>query len=165
MAAYGITPVFDSIIKQNLLKKNIMSFYYSNTDHVDGQITLGFIDENKYTGPLRYYKVTDKFYWTIKLDDILLDRKSLNLCQYGGCNGIVDTGTSLITGPTQDLNVLLNAIPVEDDCRGYERAPVVTFVFNGDHYDMTKEDYILKDKTSDKKCRALMMPLDVPIPQ
>jgi len=165
MAAYGITPVFDSIINNHLLKKNIMSFYYSKQDGVDGQITLGFIDTSHYTGKLRYYPVIDKFYWTIQLDDILVIGKSIGLCE-GGCKAVVDTGTSLITGPTNDVKRLLKAITVEDDCQGYEKAQKITFVLSGDKYEFNGPDYILKSNTGDmKKCRAMMMPLDVPAPQ
>jgi cathepsin D len=165
MAAYGLTPVFDSIINNKLLKKNIMTFYYSTDATTDGQITLGFVDPAKFMGKLRYYKVIDKFYWAIQLDDILLDGQSLGLCA-GGCKAVVDTGTSLITGPTRTLSKLLKAITVEDNCKGYETAQSVTFVLSGDKYVLNGSDYILKKDFNGKpKCRAMMMPLDVPEPQ
>jgi hypothetical protein len=165
MAAYGITPVFDSIINNKLLIHNVMTFFYSTDSFTDGQITLGFIDKTKFNGDLKYYKVIDKFYWAIKLDDVLLNGKSLGLCS-DGCTAVVDTGTSLITGPTSDLSRLLKAITVEDDCSGYENAEDVTFVLSGDKYTLKGKDYILKKKMSSgaHKCRAMMMPLDVPPP-
>jgi len=164
MAAYGITPVFDSIINNKLLVNNIMTFFYSTDATTDGQITLGFVDKSKYSGKLNYYKVVDKFYWSIKLDDILLNGKSLGLCDEG-CKAVVDTGTSLITGPTDDLRKLLRSIKVEDNCDGYETAETVTFVLSGDKYVLQGKDYILKKKYRNKdKCRAMMMPLDVPRP-
>lgn len=165
MAAYGITPVFDSIIQNKLLIHNIMTFYYSLDPETNGEITLGYIDKTKYSGKIHYYKVIDKFYWTIKLDDILLNGKSLGLCP-DGCKAVVDTGTSLITGPTRQLTKLLTSITVKDDCDGYSHAEKVTFVLNGNHYTLNGEDYILKRKVGEsEKCRALMMPLDIPYPQ
>jgi len=165
MAAYGITPVFDTIINKHLLKKNVMTFYYSKKANVDGQITLGFIDSKRYQGKLRYYKVVDKFYWSIALDDILLNGKSLGLCSEG-CKAVVDTGTSLVTGPTNDISKLLTAITVQDDCTGYETADSITFVLSGDKYTLEGPEYILKKESEGyKKCRAMMMPLDVPEPQ
>lgn len=44
----------------------------------------------------------------IKADKILLDGKETGLCN--NCNVIADTGTSLITGPTDDLMNLLDGI-------------------------------------------------------
>ncbi len=165
MAAYGVTPVFDSIIQDKLLKSNVMSFYYSVNEADDGQITLGYVDKTKYTGDLKYYKVVDEFYWTIKLDDIKYNGKSLGICN-GGCKAVIDTGTTLITGPTSDLRTLLKAIPVENDCRNYSAASGLTFVFGGDEYSMTPDEYMIKTSTMGMdKCRALMMPLDVPAPQ
>jgi len=151
---------FDSIINNKLLKNNLMTFYYSVNEDTDGQITLGYIDKTKYTGSLKYYDVIDKYYWTIKMDDIKMNGKSLGLCK-SGCSAVVDTGTTLITGPTDTLRVLLKAIPVENDCSGYDKATKLTFVFGGDEYDLSPEEYILK---SDDKCRGLFMPLDVPAP-
>ena len=164
MAAYGIIPVFDNIIDQRLLKKNVMSFYYSVNESTEGEITLGYIDPNRFTGKLSYYKVIDKFYWAIKLDDIRIGKKSLGLCN-NGCKAIADTGTSLITGPTHDLMKLLHAIPVDNDCKHYETAEPLIFVFGGDEYKLEVPDYILKKEAGGRKfCRAMMMPLDVPFP-
>lgn len=166
MAAYGIVPVFDNIINQKLLKHNIMSFYYSVNENTEGEITLGYIDQNRFKGKLSYYPVIDKFYWTIKLDDIRLGKKSLGLCSDSdACRAIVDTGTSLITGPTRDLMKVLKAITVENDCRNYETSDPLVFVFNGDEYKLNVPDYIMKKEAGGRKfCRAMMMPLDVPFP-
>jgi len=166
MSAYDVTPVFDSVINSKALKHNIMSFYYSNINGTDGEITIGCVDKSKFTGDLKYYKVINKYYWTIQLDDILLNGKSLGLCSgEKKCNGIVDTGTSLITGPTNQLPILLNAIQVKPNCQGYNSTQELTFVISGDHYTFTNKDYILKN-TDDgyEKCTPLLMPLDIPDP-
>jgi cathepsin D len=166
MSAYGVTPVFDSIIQGRLLKNNVMSFYYSYDETVDGQITLGYIDKSKFMGELKYYNVVDQYYWTIKIDDIKYGGKSLGLCDVGGCKAVIDTGTTLITGPTEDLRKLLKAIPVENDCRNYNIASDLTFVFGGDEYKLKPDEYMIKSSSFGmEKCRALMMPLDVPAPQ
>ena len=165
MAASGFTPVFDSIIKNKLLKNNIMSFYYSLDESVDGQITLGYLDRTKFIGEIKYYNVIDKFYWTIQLDDIKYNGKSLGICN-GGCKAVIDTGTTMITGPTSQLKQLLNAIPVENDCTNYAFAGDLSFVFNGDEYSLKPDEYMIKNTTFGRdKCTALMMPLDVPFPQ
>ena len=103
----------------------------------------------------------------IKIDDIRLGDKSLNLCPKGkGCRAIVDTGTSLITGPTKDLRVLLKAIKVENNCKNYNLGQPLIFVINRDEYVLDVGDYILKKELFGiKSCRAMMMPLDVPAPQ
>lgn len=165
MAAYESTPVFDSIISHKLLDHNIMTFYYSYNEAEDGEIAFGYIDKSKYTGKIKYYNVTDKYYWTIDMNDIKVDGKSLGLCQ-DVCKAVLDTGTSLITGPTEDLKILMESIPVENDCKGYENAPTIEFVLGNDSYILEPEEYILKsvDLFGNKDCSALMSPLDVDEP-
>lgn len=165
MAADNQTPVFDSIIDQKLLNKNIMTFYYSLNEDTDGQISLGFIDETKYRGKIYYYDVIDKYYWTIGLTDIKYNGESLGLCK-NGCKAVVDTGTTLNTGPTNDIMVLLNKIPVENDCSGYANAGIISYIFGHEEYQLKSDEYITKTSVDGvDECRALMMPLDVPEPQ
>ena len=80
MSINGIVPVFDSIISQKLLKQNIIAFYYSVSENALGEITIGYINPDRFTGKLIYYKVIDQFYWTIRLDDIRVGDQSLGLC-------------------------------------------------------------------------------------
>jgi len=165
MAAYNQTPVFDSIIEKRLLTNNLMTFHYSYNENTNGQITLGYIDKSKYTGEIFYYDVVDKYYWTIHLKDILYDGKSLGLCA-GGCKAVIDTGTTLNTGPTEQLRTLLERIPVENDCKNFDIAGKISFVFGNEEYQLEKDEYMLKTENgAEKQCRALMMPLDVPQPQ
>jgi len=56
---------------------------------------------------MNYHNVVDKYYWTIKADDILIGGKSVGACD-GGCNVVADTGTSLLTGPSSELRLLLS---------------------------------------------------------
>ena len=63
---------------------------------------LGGWDESKYSGDMQWLKVEHKLFWSIALDDVKIDGKSLGLC--GGRSGkkcliTPDSGTSLITFP------------------------------------------------------------------
>jgi hypothetical protein len=166
MAANEVVPVMDSMINNKLLKKNVVSFYYSYNEDQDGEILFGQIDNSKFTGDLKYYDVTDQFYWTIKLDDVKYNGKSLGLCPSTGCLAVLDTGTTLVTGPTDALRKLLDTIPADNDCNNYDVSGDITFVFGGDEYTLTRDEYIIKTESFGyESCRALMMPLDVPEPQ
>ena len=72
----------------------------------ESQITFGGYDMSKLDGPVRYHPVIDKYYWTIKAENILLDGKDSGFCPKG-CKVIADTGTSLVTGPYDELMKLL----------------------------------------------------------
>jgi hypothetical protein len=165
LSSVGFTPVFDSIIKNKLLKRNIISFYYSLHEKVEGQISVGFVDKSKFEGKLNYYKVIDKRYWTIKMDDIRYGGKSIGICGKKGCKALIDTGTSLMTGPSEDLRKLLSSIPIENDCTNYNMAEKLTIVFSGDEYLLDPDQYMVKTKVDGKdKCRALITPFDMNFP-
>ena len=166
MAAEGTLPLMDSIINNKLLERNVMTFYYSYNEEEHGQVTVGYIDNSKYSGNLEYFEVIDKYFWSIKLKDIKYNNESLKLCPENGCKAVVDTGTTLITGPPNDLLTLLQKITITNNCEKYNEAGEISFVFeNTDgkdiEYSLSPNEYIYssKDKTT---CRALMMPLEIP---
>jgi cathepsin D len=73
----------------------------------DGRLTVGGTDPSLYTAPINYHSVVDQYYWELKADNILINGKDVGLCR-NGCKVIADTGTSLITGPSDDLYTLLS---------------------------------------------------------
>jgi len=74
----------------------------SKENAYESQITFGGYDTSLLDGPLHYHPVIDKYYWMIKADNILINGEDVGFCTKG-CKVIADTGTSLITGPTDDL--------------------------------------------------------------
>ncbi len=165
MAAYDVIPVFDNIIKSKKLKRNVMSFYYSYDEKYDGEVIFGNTNKERYYGRILYYPLIEKYYWTIKMDDVKLNGRSIGLCK-NGCLAVVDTGTTLISAPTEDLKILLEKISINNDCTGIDRAQILSFVFNEKEYDLNPDDYISRNnENGDDICRAMLMPLDVPEPQ
>ena len=57
----------------------------------------------------------------------------------------MNTGTSLITGPTKELKELLRKILVENNCKGFDKAPKLSFYFEEDEYELKGDEYIIKN--------------------
>ncbi len=175
MAAYNLSPVFDSMMNQKLLEKNIISFYYSLNPLEQSEITIGGVDSSKFQGPITYVDVIQglEYYWLIKVDDIRLGKQSLGVCGDEGCRAAVDTGTSLLTAPSTDLVKLLNAMG--DDCKNYREFPDLIFVIDGKEFKLNPSAYVIT-LTSDSEdnpgmhsdnvvdCTVAIMPLDVGAP-
>jgi len=88
-----------------------------------------------------YAKVTDKGYWTIEIEDILLrypnqeEPESTGVCrdrENGRCTAIVDTGTYLIYGPQDQVNNQLGKVMVSA-CEDVKTLPDIIFqLYAGD---------------------------------
>ncbi|CAG02535.1 unnamed protein product, partial [Tetraodon nigroviridis] len=105
-----ITPLFDRIMAAKLLPQNVFSFYLNRDPEaaVGGELMLGGANPEHYTGQLHYVSVTRQSYWQIQVNGIEVGDR-LNLCR-PSCQAVVDTGTSLITGPAEEIEALHEAI-------------------------------------------------------
>uniref|UniRef100_A0A6J0U1J3 cathepsin E n=1 Tax=Pogona vitticeps TaxID=103695 RepID=A0A6J0U1J3_9SAUR len=154
LAVDGVTPVFDNMIAQNLVELPIFSVYLSrNPDSsVGGELVFGGFDPSHFSGNLNWIPVTKQGYWQILLDNIQVGG-TVEFCAEG-CQAIVDTGTSLITGPSEDIKQMQNLIgaqPVDGEyaveCNNLNVMPSVTFTINGIPYTLTPEAYTLADSS------------------
>ncbi|XP_033991659.1 nothepsin [Trematomus bernacchii] len=152
-------PVFDNMLAQKLLDQPVFSFYLSRktaSGTPEGELLLGGIDEALYNGPINWLPVTAKGYWQIKMDSLVVQGVS-PFCSHG-CQAIIDTGTSLIAGPTEDiLNIqqLIGASPTNIgefiiDCARLISLPRITFVLGGKEYTLTSEHYVRKEMLGDR---------------
>eukprot|EP00063_Salmo_salar_P034534 XP_014009369.1 PREDICTED: cathepsin E-like [Salmo salar] len=121
----------------------------------EGELLLGGMDEALYSGPINWNPVTLKSYWQIKMSSIQV-QGALTFCPHG-CQAIIDTGTSLIIGPTRDilaLQQLIGATPTSIgeyllDCARLSSLPQVTIMLNGVEYVLTAESYVRREMMGD----------------
>uniref|UniRef100_A0A8B9HYI4 Peptidase A1 domain-containing protein n=1 Tax=Anser brachyrhynchus TaxID=132585 RepID=A0A8B9HYI4_9AVES len=121
LSAGGATTVMQSMLQQNLLDSPIFSFYLSGQEGSQGgELIFGGVDPNLYTGQITWTPVTQTSYWQIGIEDISIGGQSSGWCSQG-CQGIVDTGTSLLTVPTQVFTQLMQYIGAQADGNGQVR--------------------------------------------
>jgi cathepsin D len=173
LSVAGYTPVFDNIMKQQLLETNSFSFYYGDKAKADSAIILGNPNKQLFKGDLEWVDVSKKMYWELKLKDILLNGAPQGVCPDEPCKAVVDTGTSLLTGPTEAVSALIDALPVSEGCDNIPTLPKITYVLtdgNGDHhFDLEPNFYVVQGESDDESggvfCKPGFMALDVPSPR
>ncbi|KAM4720860.1 cathepsin D-like [Rhinophrynus dorsalis] len=169
----GVPPVFDDIMEQKLVDNNEFSFYLNRNPDTQpgGELLLGGTDPRYYSGDFNYLNVTRKAYWQVRMEQMKVGDQ-LTLCK-GGCEAIVDTGTSLITGPVAEVTALqraIGAIPLIHGeymvlCDKIPSLPVISFTFGGRAYTLTGEQYVLKvSQAGHTICLSGFMGLDIPPP-
>lgn len=169
----NVLPVFDNLMQQKLVEKNVFSFYLNRDPAAQpgGELMLGGVDPKYYQGSLSYLNVTRKAYWQVHMDQLNVGN-GLTLCE-GGCEAIVDTGTSLLVGPVDEVRELqraIGAVPLIQGeyiipCEKVSGLPPVTLKLGGRDYTLSAEDYTLKVSQGGKTiCLSGFMGMDIPPP-
>jgi cathepsin D len=126
-----------------MLKKNWFSFYITDVhEEAQSQVVLGEPSHSFYENKLNWHPVSEESYWQVEMEDIYVDGKPLSICPDGKCRLVVDTGTSVITGPSDDLGSLLEKISITD-CNDINSLPEIGFKVGDYLYTMKAEEYIL----------------------
>jgi cathepsin D len=171
----NVVPPWYNIISQGLVTDKVFSFWLSKNPNgaSGGELLLGGIDSNRYTGAITNVPLTSQTYWQFKLDDILLRSASLGFCGSTGCTAIADTGTSLIAGPTahmRALNLKLGAITITNgeailDCKLIPAMPNVTFTLAGTEFSLSPKEYVLQVTSGNStECISGFLGIDIPSP-
>ncbi len=136
----------DRLVAENKIKKKIFSFYFNNNDESLSQVHLGGINSTKFAGKVYFADVISKDYWEIKIDSISYGNKKLNICEEKLCTAIVDTGTSMIAGPTDFIQSLEKLSYVQPDCSNFDLLANLRFEINGMFFNLDPEFYTFKYK-------------------
>ncbi|XP_042832680.1 renin isoform X1 [Panthera tigris] len=171
-AVGGVTPVFDHILSQGVLKEDVFSVYYSRNSHLlGGEVVLGGSDPQYYQGNFHYVSVSKTGSWQIKMKGVSV-RSATLVCEEG-CMVVVDTGASYISGPTSSLRLLMETLGAKElspneyvvNCKQVPTLPDISFHLGGRAYTLTSADYVLKDSYgNDGLCTLALHGLDVPPP-
>ncbi|NXX98626.1 RENI protein, partial [Centropus bengalensis] len=169
----GITPVFDRILSQEILKEDVFSVYYNRNAPLKpgGEIILGGSDPAYYTGDFHYLNVSKSGYWQISMKGVSVGAEIL-FCKEG-CSVAVDTGASYITGPAGPISVLMKAIGAAEmaegeyvvECDRVPQLPNISFHLGGKAYVLSGSAYILRQSQyGEEVCMVAFSGLDIPPP-
>jgi cathepsin D len=135
---------------------------------------LGEPLKTMYQGAMTWIGVSKPFYWEVNLIDIEYDGVSTRACTSPPCKAVVDTGTSLLTGPSSYTTRMIRQLGVDRACGNMDRLKTITYILSDDkgeyRFDIDPHYFVLKSQTKranglPKFCRAGFMALDVPKPR
>lgn len=158
-----VTPAFYNLINQGDLDQEEFAFYLGNSFTDKGELMLGGVDSEYYTGDFSYVPLTAETYWQINMDGLSVSGESYAT----NAKAIVDSGTSILTGPSEEVAKIAEAVGAKPFISGeylmacdYD-APSLVFTLNDIEYTLTPEDYLIPDGDI---CLFGMMALDIPEP-
>ncbi|SBT76852.1 aspartyl proteinase, putative [Plasmodium ovale] len=171
---YGM-PIIETIKEQKLLKRNIFSFYVPKKLDESGSITFGRA-QSKYAmegKQIEWFPVISNYFWEVNLLDIQLSDTNLGICENRKCRAAIDTGSSLLTGPSSLMQPLIEKLNLEKDCSNKNSLPNISFILRNVEgkrvkLDFKPDDYILEDvddEDNSVQCVIGIMSLDVPPPR
>lgn len=154
--------VFENAINQNLVDQPVFSFYLGNNS--PGELTFGGYDPDKFEGDLVFVKLSAATYWQIELDGVSAgDDYS---CK-GPASAIVDSGTSLLTGPKKEVSKLAKAVGATAnimgeytiDCKKVDDMPDIVFTIDGKDYVIPGKEAVISAQGT---CLFAIMGMDFP---
>jgi len=166
ISQYNIPTPFEAMIDQKLIDEPVFAFYLQQDGEKEGELTFGGIDKAHYTGELVDVPLTSESYWEVSLDSM----------KFGGsavaskANAIIDSGTSLLAGPSAAVAALAKQVGATSvlgkeyviDCSKKSGLPDLTVTLGGKDFTLTAEDYIL---SVSGQCLFAFTGVDVPPPR
>ncbi|XP_041965784.1 gastricsin-like [Alosa sapidissima] len=164
------TPVMDTMMQQGLLQANMFAFYLSGDQSGGSEVAFGGVDPNKYQGDIYWTPVTSESYWQIGIEEFQVNNQATDWCSQG-CQAIVDTGTSMLTAPSQFISYLMQSFGAQQnqngqatvDCSQVNSLPTLTFTINGVDFPLPPSAYIISVSPSGENgCSVAITPTYLP---
>jgi len=174
------TPFWQTLVESGSWDQPVMSFYLSrfiNATHAKsqepgGRFTMGFTDQSLYQGDIDYIDIPSgqEGYWILPLTDLKVNGQSVNLPGTAQSSySAIDTGTTLIGGPSEVIKAIFADIPGSapgtGDYEGYYTYPcdqkiTVSLTFgSGKAWAVDPADFMLTQLSS-KQCVGALFSLD-----
>merc|ERR1719199_551686 len=151
--------IIDDLYAKGQLPQGQISFYL--TDGGDSEVTFGGYKSEYLASDIVWARVDLESFWQVSIDDITFDNTPKNLCG-GGCEVAVDTGTSMLAGPSDLVDKLSNMVGAKEDCSNFNSLPNLGFQIGDKVLNLKPDDYM---DSSGSECSLSFMSLDVPPPK
>ncbi|XP_057882605.1 pepsin A-like [Melospiza melodia melodia] len=161
IASSGATPVFDNMMTENLVDRNLFSVYLSRDDEGGSFVLFGAIDPYYTTRGISWIPLSAETYWQISMQSVSVSGTPV-ACS-SGCQAIVDTGTTLLAVPIRAFRTLMRLLGAsssgEISCEAVRNLPSLVFHINGKEFPVPPRAYVLR---SNGYCSLALQGMDVP---
>jgi len=156
----GVPTLVDMLKQQGAISTRVFSFYLSMTDFnsnqadTDSVCIIGEVDTSYASGDLTYIPLYDETgFWSVQLNSISVGSSSIVSAVSAA---MLDTGTSLMSGPESDFTSILDALNDVGSCQvdgssgsvtcecsthALSSYPDITFTLGGQGFAVGPEDY------------------------
>ncbi|XP_017106549.1 cathepsin E-B [Drosophila bipectinata] len=148
LAVNLVTPFFQNLISQNVVKQPVFSFYLRNngtTLNYGGELILGGSDPKLYRGALTYVPVSYPAYWQFYTDSIQMGNTLISM----GDAAIADTGTSLLVAPQAEYTQIAKIFSADSEgvfpCGKINKWPTMWIKISGVSFQITPEYYLIQE--------------------
>lgn len=157
--------IMDRLMESDLLDRNLFAVFFGN-DNEESEISFGSFNQHHMSTELLWVPVTEQGYWQVRMDGIALAQRRTHFCasHQGGCQAAVDTGTSLLAGPTDVVEALMEKLGVATDCSNLDDLPSIGFIIGNTSLNLEPQDYVSRGSDG-QSCSLGLMAIDVPPPK
>merc|ERR1719313_3155700 len=154
------------------MKHSMFSVFIGSDDNEQSEVTFGEIKDEHKASELFWAPITQPGFWQFALQDVALGTKHLGLCVNKPCEAVLDTGSSMITGPSNLVSAIDKQLGMAKDCSNLDDLPDISLVVHGNSLTLSASDYTayqagptLPDGTLTGNCSLAFQALDVPPPK
>jgi len=170
----GATPFWQTLAASNAWDSPVMAFHLTRfvddpqarSEEAGGSFTMGFLDQTLYTGVIEFTNIPSgqESYWILPMKSITVQGNTIDLPNNSGSYAAIDTGTTLVGGPSNAIAAIYADIPgsvaQSGDYSGYYTYPCdaavnITLSFGGSNWPISNADFKLKQTTGGQCLGAL----------
>jgi len=144
---------FETMVSQGVVDDAVFSFYLNTAADgtAGGELTLGGVNPDHYTGAITYVPVTQQQYWNVDLQGAFVGTKKATITT---TLAAIDTGTTLIVMPTADaaaVNALVGGTLIPNGDGSYSipcdtsKLPTFSIQFGGKKFAIAPKYYVLSN--------------------
>ncbi|NXF71924.1 PEPA protein, partial [Sclerurus mexicanus] len=146
IASSGATPVFDNMMRENLVDRDLFSVYLSRDSQGGSFVLFGAIDPYYTSKGISWIPLSAETYWQITMDRVSIN--GVPAACSSGCQAIVDTGTSLLAMPIPAFRILMETLGAsstgEISCEVARKLPDLVFHIHGKTFPVPARAYVIQ---------------------